>query len=92
MSINTIDWAKRRVQTLIGHNITLKVNKGRNRYITFNGKITNAYPAIFTVSTVENDEQKVVSYSYNDVLTKTVRFYSPAPDTANAEITKHEAK
>lgn len=91
MSINTIDWAKRRVQTLIGHNITLKVNKGRNRYITFNGRITNAYPAIFTVSTIENDKQKVVSYSYNDVLTKTVRFYSPAPEATNTENTQHEA-
>lgn len=75
VGINTIDWAKRRVQTLIGRNITLKVNKGRNKFVTYNGTITNAYPSIFTVSACENDESKIVSYSYSDILTKTVRFY-----------------
>lgn len=71
--MNNLDWAKKRVQTLAGRNIILKVNKGRNKFITFNGMIESVYPSVFTVKT--EDDTQIKSYSYSDVLTKTVRFF-----------------
>lgn len=70
-----IEVAKSRVKLLAGQNIVFKVNKGRNKFVRFNGSIENIYPSIFTVNAVIDDEIKLLSYSYNDVLTKAVRFF-----------------
>lgn len=79
--MNNLDWAKKRVQTLAGRNIILKVNKGRNKFITFNGMIESVYPSVFTVKT--DDDTQVKSYSYSDVLTKTVRFFPDLNESEN---------
>lgn len=76
---NSIDMAKRHIQNLVGKNIMFKVNKGRNKYVTYNGKINNAFPSIFTIEAQDEEEVKTLSYSYNDVLTKVIRFYPPTP-------------
>lgn len=84
--MNNLDWAKKRVQTLAGRNIILKVNKGRNKFITFNGMIESVYPSVFTVKT--EDDTQVKSYSYSDVLTKTVRFFPNLNESVNNDDTK----
>lgn len=72
---NGIENAKKRVILLAGRNILIKVNKGRNKFIQFDGVIENVYPSIFTIKASIDDEDKIMSYSYNDILTKVVRFY-----------------
>lgn len=72
---NGIENAKKRVSLLAGRNILIKVNKGRNKFIQFDGVIENVYPSIFTIKASIDDEDKIMSYSYNDILTKVVRFY-----------------
>lgn len=65
--------AKKRVELLMGRSIKLKINKGRNKFITFNGEIETMYPSVFVIKSYEDNVK--YTYSYTDVLTKCVRFF-----------------
>lgn len=58
----------------MGKRVTVRENRGRNRYDTSEGIITEMHPYVFCVK-VEGDlpdSSKQVSYSYTDVLIKDV--------------------
>ena len=71
--IKHIDEVKRRVNLIVGQPVTFEVNKGRNKFVKFDGYIQDAYPAIFTVKGMIEGEEKLFSYSYNDILTRNVK-------------------
>ncbi len=71
--IKHIDEVKRRVGLIVGQPMTFEVNKGRNKFVKFDGYIQDAYPAIFTVRCMIEGEEELLSYSYNDILTRNVR-------------------
>ena len=52
--------------------VTLRANTGRKRITVNNGVIEQTYPSIFIVR-LDDDTQRKVTYSYSDVLTKTVQ-------------------
>ena len=45
----SIDYIKRAVAQLKGKELSFVVNKGRNKFVTFNGKVVDAYDSIFTI-------------------------------------------
>ena len=55
-----------------GDNVKIIYNGSRNKKEEYKGKISEAYNYIFMVKT-NNDENK--SFSYSDILTKTVEIY-----------------
>ncbi|MFD3158290.1 Veg family protein [Haloimpatiens sp. FM7330] len=63
---------KNEIDKHIGERVTLKANGGRKKILVKNGIIEETYPSIFIVR-LESDTQRRVSYSYSDVLTKTVQ-------------------
>ena len=65
---------RRNISQHIGSKIMLETNKGRQKAVVNSGTIENTYPAIFTVvlDSTKNSPQRTVSYSYADVLTKSV--------------------
>lgn len=67
-----MDAAKTRVNRLAGESITVVVNRGRNKREKINGIIDEIHDSIFTVKDCEG---KVRSFSYNDILTKSVLFF-----------------
>ena len=69
-----LDAAKKRVGLLAGRDITLVVNRGRNKIEKLHGRIDEVHDSIFTLREVEG---KVNSFSYSDVLTKSVKFFPP---------------
>ena len=71
--IKHIDEVKRRVGLIVGQPVTIDVNKGRNKFVKFDGYIQDAYPAIFTVRCMIEGEEELLSYSYNDILTRNVK-------------------
>lgn len=73
-SVRTIAAIKRNIEDHIGDKVTLKANGGRKKILINNGVIESAHPSIFVVR-LENDVQRTVTYSYSDVLTKTVQLY-----------------
>ncbi len=60
----------------IGKKIKLSAKKGRKRVITRHGVIKETYPSIFlvTLDSISEfaDTDRTASYSYADVLTKTI--------------------
>ena len=61
-------------EELIGKRIVCKTNGGRKRIITYIGTVEHCYPNVFTMRCDnETGKQSIISFSYIDVLTRTVR-------------------
>ena len=70
-----IQCIRKSIQERIGSKIKISSNKGRHKFVTSQGIITETYPNIFLVE-IEDDtstKSKTVSFSYQDVITKDVR-------------------
>ena len=65
---------RRDIENHVGEKVTLKANGGRKKILVNDGVIESVHPSIFVVS-LDNDNQRTVTYSYSDVLTKTVSLY-----------------
>lgn len=63
---------KNEIERHVGEKVTLKANGGRKKVFVKDGVIEGTYPSIFIIR-LGNDTQRRVSYSYSDVLTKTVQ-------------------
>lgn len=68
----TIEGVKKELQNHIGDMITINYSLGRNKYETYDVCIKELYNHIFLVKTGEN---MVKSFSYSDVITKTIRIH-----------------
>lgn len=64
--------AKKAIHAYFNKDVEVKVNLGRNKELTFCGKLTGIYPALFTVSPFEKDFKGKTSYSYSEYLCGTV--------------------
>lgn len=65
---------KTEVEDNIGKRVILKADKGRKRIVENEGLLEDAYPNVFTVKiNYDDDNARIVSYSYSDVLTSTVK-------------------
>lgn len=69
---NVLADIKKDIEGHIGESVTLRANGGRRKTFTSKGVIESTYPSIFVVR-LEDDTQRAVTYSYSDVLTKTVQ-------------------
>ncbi len=72
---NDLDKVKKSLQQNIGRKVRLTSKKGRKSAIVRRGVIENIYPSIFTIRldrAADDTENRRVSFSYTDVLTKTV--------------------
>ncbi|MDR2046604.1 MAG: Veg family protein [Clostridiales bacterium] len=69
----SINDAKNRLGCLQGIDVLLRVNMGRNKIVEYNGRVENLYSSVFTV---KSDCDAIRTYSYSDVLTGNVKFYS----------------
>ena len=72
---NDLDKVKKSLQQNIGRKVRLTSKKGRKSAIVRRGVIENIYPSIFTIRldrVADDTENRRVSFSYTDVLTKTV--------------------
>lgn len=66
--MNTLK-VKSQIEELIGKEVSIKVNVGRNKYEYYDGVIVDTYPYLFTVKV----QDLIKSFSYVDVLTKDVQ-------------------
>ncbi len=56
---------------LLGKNVKIKYNLGRNKYSVFDAKIIRIYNALFIVET----EGGIKSFSFADIITKIIKIY-----------------
>ena len=69
---NVLACIKKDIESHVGDRVTLKANGGRRKVFVDSGIIEKTYPSIFVIR-LENDTNRKVTYSYSDVLTKTVQ-------------------
>jgi uncharacterized protein Veg len=75
MEINkTLANIRKDIENHVGEKVRLKANGGRKKILVNYGVIESVHPSIFVVR-LEDDTQRMVTYSYSDVLTKTVLLY-----------------
>lgn len=75
--VKTIASIKSDIKSHVGDEVTLKANGERKKILVNDGIIESVYPSIFVIR-LKNDTQRTVTYSYSDVLTKTVQLVFPA--------------
>ena len=63
-----IDLIKNKIIGLKNNKLKIKVNLGRNKYEYLEGEIDRIHPNIFTIKT----NNKIKSFSYSDIITKSV--------------------
>jgi uncharacterized protein Veg len=66
----TIEKIKKELNNHIGKNATIKYDLGRNKYEEYDVVIKELYNHVFIVK-LKNEELK--SFSYSDVITKTIK-------------------
>ena len=65
--------AKNIIQKLSSKEVEVTFSLGRNKYITYLGKLSGVYPALFTVAPFDKDFKGKTSYSYSEYLCGRVR-------------------
>lgn len=65
---------KNDIEGHIGEKVLLKANSGRRKVVVKEGILEKTYPNIFVVRVEGSDNSsRTISYSYSDILTKTVQ-------------------
>ena len=62
-----------------GKDVNVRVNLGRNKFVSYKGRITNVYPALFTVSPYGDFSGKT-SFSYSEVCCGNVIIKNSSPE------------
>lgn len=65
MNVNSV---KLKLRSMVGKNVSVKVDIGRNKHEVYEGILYATYPAIFTIKVGDI----IKSFSYNDVISKEV--------------------
>lgn len=64
---------KQSLITYVGKSVLIKYNLGRNKYEEYEAKIKELYNNVFLVELENNINKEIKSFSYNDVITKTIK-------------------
>lgn len=82
---NILEKIKLDLEACIGQRIKLKANRGRKKVIEAEGVLEKTYPKVFVVKLDKTNSVKRMSYTYADILTKTVEltFDDNNPGVAN---------
>ena len=70
MKLNEI---KTKLNNYVGKSVLIKYNLGRNKYEEYEAKIKELYNNVFLVELENNINKEIKSFSYNDVITKTIK-------------------
>jgi len=71
-NVNTIQQIRLDLESQVGKRVKLRANRGRRRIVEAEGVIESTYPKIFVVKLDKSYSIRRLSYTYADVLTKTV--------------------
>lgn len=74
----TINAIKDAVKALSGKDVTVKLNLGRNKFVTFPAVVNGIYPSLFTVSPFDKNFLGKTAYSYSEILCGRVKVLEQA--------------
>lgn len=67
---------KARIHSYYQKPVDVKVNLGRNKFVSFRGTLSGVYPALFTVLPDDKEFLGKTAYSYAEILCGTVKVRS----------------
>ena len=70
--MKTLSSIKEEIENHVGEKIVLRDSGGRRKVFVKNGVIEKTYKSIFVIKLDDSNDRRI-SYSYSDVLTKTVQ-------------------
>lgn len=70
--VQSLGETKEKIKSYLGKNLEIKVNLGRNKYVSYTGKITSVYPALFQVTPDEFFNGKT-AFSYSEYMCGVVK-------------------
>lgn len=73
-NLTNIDEVKAEIKNMVGKNINMEVNKGRNKIVKLCAKIDKVYPSMFEIKPYGNVVLDKTSYSYSEVLCGNIKF------------------
>ena len=76
----TINSIKDAIKNLSGKDVTVKLNLGRNKFVTFTAVLSGIYPSLFTVSPDDKNFLGKTAYSYSEILCGRVRITERAAE------------
>lgn len=71
-AVKSVSAVKREIGDCLNSHVKVRVNLGRNKFAVYEGRVTNVYPALFTV-TPDGDFRGKTSFSYSEVMCGAVR-------------------
>lgn len=78
---DVVDKIKTDLEALVGSKLKLRANMGRCKIIEREGVLEETHPNLFVVNVHEKrGRRRRISYSYADVLTKTVELSDPTTE------------
>ncbi len=72
-STNSIESIKKTVQDYYLKPVTVKLNLGRNKFVTFGATLSGIYPSLFTVAPDDKNFLGKTAYSYSEMMCGRVR-------------------
>ena len=70
---SNLSQVKEKISLLKEKPISVTVNLGRNKLVSFSGKIVGVYPALFTVSPIDGEFSGKTTYSYSEYMCGRIR-------------------
>ncbi len=67
-STETISQVKETIRALHQNDVEVTLNLGRNKYVRFCGKLSGVYPALFTVTPLDESFKGKTTYSYSEYM------------------------
>ena len=64
----TISAIKQTIKELNQNPVTVKLNLGRNKFVTFSATLSGIYPSLFTVCPDDKNFLGKTAYSYSEIL------------------------
>ena len=65
---SSVQQIKNAVQGVYLKPVTIKLNLGRNKFVTFPATVSGVYPSLFTVSPEDKNFLGKTAYSYSEIL------------------------
>ncbi len=69
----TVHTVKEELNKHIGDEVTIKYNLGRNKFEKYHVRLKKLYDHVFTVELEKLKTKQIKSFSYSDVITKTIK-------------------
>lgn len=75
--VNALHRIKETLQSCVGRRMRFRTNLGRCRILEKEGVLEELHPNLFVIRVDEEHEQRRITYTYSDILTRIVQLTDP---------------